>query len=250
MELTTPTTPIIGTAVVLAQESDSDGGGGGVLLFLLCVVVPIVVYVILRRGEQIRFETTTTPRQAIMASLGVVGTRRGWSTLAQGADYANFTLAKRANWFVAIVLLFFFVVPGIVYLVVAGRKQSLTINTFQPDPATTIVQCSSNGWRGKSLGRALRKSLGVDAGSSGRTHEYLHRYTSDSGAATRPQGVPGPWVQPGVGPGGPKRVEGGVAGAPRLPSPNPWSPQNHPHQPGQPGGPPGPAGPPRAPGDR
>lgn len=250
---TTSSVSAIASAMVLAAESESDEGGGGwILIFLLCVVAPIVIYVAMRRGEQVRFETTTTPRQAIMASLGVVGTKRGWSTLAQGSDYANYTFAKRANWLVAIILLLLFVVPGVVYLILAGKKESLTVNTFQPDPATTIVQCSSNGRRGKLLGRTLRKSLGVDAGSSGRTHDYLHRYASGAPAApeptTPPLAVHAPWQQPGSWQEDPARVEGGVAGPPRLPGPNPEPPPAHPRHPDQPAGPFGPAGPPGSPG--
>lgn len=49
---------------------------------------------------------------------------------------------------------------AIIYALLAGKKESLSVNT-EESPGMTVVQIASNGGLGKSAGRALRDQLGM-----------------------------------------------------------------------------------------
>src|SRR5664279_869478 len=142
-------------------------------LIVIVVIAAIVAYVMFKRGETIRFETSSNPRQVTMAAVGLVATKRRWQTLAQGDGWANFVYHKGPNKLVALVGLLFFVVPGIIYIVLAGKKEALAVNTDDSVSGMTVVQVASNGFRGKFAGRALRAQLGLAAGSLAATGQGL-----------------------------------------------------------------------------
>jgi len=142
-------------------------------LIVIVVVAAIVAYFMFKRGETIRFETSSNPRQVTMAAVGLVATKRRWQTLAQGDGSANFVYHKGPNKLVALVGLLFFVVPGIIYIVLAGKKEALAVNTDDSVSGMTVVQVASNGFRGKFAGRALRAQLGLAAGSLAATGQGL-----------------------------------------------------------------------------
>jgi hypothetical protein len=138
-------------------------------LILLVLVGSVVGFVMLKRGETLRFETPSTPRQVTMASVGLVATKRRWQTLSQGDGSANFVYHKGPNKLIALIGLLFFLVPGIVYIVLAGKKEALSVNTDDSTVGMTVVQVASNGFRGKFAGRALRAQLGVAPASLATT---------------------------------------------------------------------------------
>jgi hypothetical protein len=135
------------------------------VLILIVIAGAIAAYFSLKSGETIRFETSSNPRQVTMAAVSVVAGKRRWQTLSQGDGSANFAYRKGPNMLIALIGLFFFLIPGIVYLVLAGKKEALAVNTDDSTPGMTLVQVSSNGWRGKSAGRALRAQVGLVPGS-------------------------------------------------------------------------------------
>jgi hypothetical protein len=134
-------------------------------LFLLIVIAAVVALVMLRKGEALRFETQAAPSQVIMAATAAVGTGKRWAVAHQTDHSVTFTYTKKPSKLVALVLLCFFLVPGIVYLVLAGKKETLG---FQIDRSTgnTIVQAVSNGYKGKFAARGVRTQLGVGAGTT------------------------------------------------------------------------------------
>lgn len=142
----------------------SSGSTGGVL-FLIVLVGCGIAWWKLRSGEALRFETTSSPQQVIMTATSLVGTKRRWAVLAQTESSATFAYHKSPNKLLAVILLFFFVVPCVLYLILAGKKESLSV-MVQSDGNQSIVQASSNGWRGKFAGRALKAQLGVAVGSA------------------------------------------------------------------------------------
>jgi hypothetical protein len=139
------------------------------LFFLIVCGGSIYAYMKLKAGEVLRFETTSSPRQVTMTAVGLVATKRRWATLSQGDGSANFTFQKGANKLVLLVGLFFFLVPGIIYAILAGKKEALAVNTEELGDGMTVVQISSNGWRGKSAGRALRGQVGLAVGAVAAT---------------------------------------------------------------------------------
>jgi len=140
----------------------------GFIIFL-AFVGAIVAFVILRKGESVRFETQAAPSQVIMAATAAVGTGRRWAVAQQSENYLIFNYVKKPSKLVAMFGLFFFLVPGIVYLVLAGKKETLSLQ-IDRSTGNTIVQATSNGFRGKFAAREIRKQLGVAVGSTAVTH--------------------------------------------------------------------------------
>ena len=155
--------------VTVCHASISDGQllGGYVVsfLFFLVFVGAICAFVVLRSGESARFETQAAPSQVIMAATAQVGTGRRWAIAHQTDHSLIFNYTKKPSKIIAFVGILFFFFPGVIYLILAGKKETLT---FQLDRSTgnTIVQMTSNGFRGKSAGRGVRTQLGVVAGTT------------------------------------------------------------------------------------
>ncbi|HST55074.1 MAG TPA: hypothetical protein VLJ42_04140 [Solirubrobacteraceae bacterium] len=137
------------------------------LLMILMVAAAVVAFFTLRSGENLRFETSCDSFRVVMAAVGVVGAKRGWQTMAQSDRGADFKYHQQPRMLVAIILLLCFLIPGIVYIVLAGKHESLVLNVDSGMPGMTIVQITSNGFRGKFAGRALQRQVSVPAGAMG-----------------------------------------------------------------------------------
>jgi hypothetical protein len=137
------------------------------ILILLIVIGAIAAFVMLRSGENLRFETSCDPHRVIMAAIGIVGAKRRWQTMVESNHGASFQYHRGPRVLVAIVLLFCFVIPGVVYLVLAGKRESLVLTVDSTTAGMTIVQATSNGFRGKAAGRALQRLVSVPAGALG-----------------------------------------------------------------------------------
>lgn len=132
---------------------------------LLVIIGAIAALVVLRKGEAARFETQAAPSQVIMAATAAVGTGKRWAVAHQTDHSVTFNYVKKPSKIIALVGLLFFFVPGLVYLVLAGKKETLA---FQIDRSTgnTIVQATSNGFRGKTAARGVRQQLAVAVGTT------------------------------------------------------------------------------------
>jgi hypothetical protein len=130
-------------------------------LFPFVLIGAVVAFFVLRRGESIRFTTVARPANVVMTAIGTVGTKRRWATVTQSEQQVAFAYSKGANWLIALPLMFLFIVPGIVYLVLAGKRESLNVFIEGLGDGSSTVQVTSNGYRGKFAGRALRSQLGV-----------------------------------------------------------------------------------------
>jgi hypothetical protein len=137
------------------------------VLIVLILIAAVVAFFILRSGENLRFETSSDPHRVIMAAVGIVGAKRRWQTMTQSDHGANFQYHKGPNVLVAIILLLCFLIPGIVYVLVAGKRESLVLTIDSGTAGMTVVQITSNGFRGKAAGRALQRQVSVPAGSLG-----------------------------------------------------------------------------------
>lgn len=136
-------------------------------LIILILIAAAVAFFVLRSGETLRFETSADPHRVIMAAVGIVGAKRRWQTMGQDNHSATFQYRKGPNLLFAIILLLCFLIPGIVYILLAGKRESLVVNIDSATAGMTVVQVTSNGYRGKSAGRALRRQVSLPAGSLG-----------------------------------------------------------------------------------
>jgi hypothetical protein len=136
-----------------------------VLISMLTLTVSIVAFLVLRSGENLRFESPSEPRRIVMAAVAIVATKRHWQVMTQSDEGASFRYHRRPKALVAVLLLFFFLIPGIVYLVLAGKRESLILNLYRDDAGMTVAQLTSNGFRGKFAGRALMQQVSVRAGA-------------------------------------------------------------------------------------
>jgi hypothetical protein len=132
---------------------------------LLILIASMVAFLVLRSGENLRFETPTDPRRIVMAAVAIVATKRHWQVMAQSEDGASFSYYRRPRAMVAAILLFLFLIPGIVYMALAGKRESLVLHIYRDETGMTIAQLSSNGFRGKFAGRALAQQVSVRAGT-------------------------------------------------------------------------------------
>ena len=136
-----------------------------VLISLLILTASIVTFLLLRSGENLRFESPSDPRRIVMAAVAIVATRRHWQVLAQSDNGASFRYHRRPKALSAVVLLFFLLIPGIVYVMLAGKRESLVLNIYGDETGMTVAQITSNGFRGKVAGRALARQVSVRAGT-------------------------------------------------------------------------------------
>lgn len=103
--------------------------------------------------------TTLPPSQIIRQAVQEIGTQRRYVASGHSSDFASFTFKQHANCLIAILLAFLFVIPGILYFLLANRSQSLTINVFPEGDGTTNVQVSASGGETKRRGRRFLRAL-------------------------------------------------------------------------------------------
>lgn len=135
-------------------DSSGTGGGGTLapsLLFIVALVAGIVFYVQNRQPFQAD-AYAALPADIALQTVVQAFTMRGWTVTVQGVGFAAFAKHKNANWLIAIILLLFFIVPGIVYLVLAGRTLTASVNTNMAGPETSSVRLVTNmrGFGGKA----------------------------------------------------------------------------------------------------
>jgi hypothetical protein len=137
------------------------------VLLVLAVGAAVTTFLMLRSGENLRFETSLDPHRVVMTTVGIVAAKRRWATVAQTNYSASFRFHRRPKILPAIILLSFFLIPGIVYVVLAGKRESLIVNIDSGTTGMAVVQITSNGFRGKAAGRDLERQVGMPAGTLG-----------------------------------------------------------------------------------
>ncbi len=137
------------------------------VLIVPILIAAVVAFFMLQSGENLRFETSSDPHRVVMAAVGIVGAKRRWEIMAQSDRTANFKYHKRPKILVAIILLLCFLIPGLVYVVLASKRESLVVNIDSGTAGMTVVQITSNGFRGKAAGRALQRQVSLPGGGAG-----------------------------------------------------------------------------------
>jgi hypothetical protein len=131
-----------------------------VLIILMLIAATVALYV-MKSGETLRFDAHGAADNVIMAAVGIVGGKRRWQLTSQTERGASFQYRKGPNPVAALILLLCFIIPGILYVVLAGKRESLVVNVGSDPHGNTLVQITSNGFRGKSLGRAVQRRVGA-----------------------------------------------------------------------------------------
>ncbi len=132
---------------------------------LIVIIASIGAFVVFMRGETLRFETGARPQQILMQANSEVGTKKRWTVNGQSEHNVAFSYHKGPNKLIALILLLLFLIPGLVYLVLAGKRESLNIMFDVRPDGTTQVQTTSNGFRGKMAGRSLRAAISSGYGA-------------------------------------------------------------------------------------
>ena len=164
-----------------------------VLIVGVFVGAPIYLYVVMRQGEILRFETLATPDEVMMTGVGQVGTARGWATVTQTPSNVALSYVRTPNILVAVLL--FMTCVGIpaaaVYWQILSKKESLNIMMGDSPTGNTRIQITSNGWKGKRAGQAVRDAIGVAPGTT--VSEVANETPAIPGAPTRlPAAPPAP----------------------------------------------------------
>lgn len=137
------------------------------VVIVLILIAAIVAFFVLRSGENLRFETSSDPHRVVMAAVGIIGAKRRWQTMAQSDHGANFLVpqeTQRAGSHHPAA-----VFPDPWHRLRAARRQreSLVLTIDSGTAGMTVVQVTSNGFRGKTAGRALQQQVSVPAGALG-----------------------------------------------------------------------------------
>lgn len=195
-------------------------------IILLACIGAIVAYIQLKKGEVLRFETLATPEQVVMNSVGQVGTKRRWATVSQTPTNVAFSYTKKPNIFALLVLLLLGIIPGIIYWVLRSKVESLNAMIVDNPSGNTQVQIASNGFQGKSAGRAIRDAVGVAPGTVAQAVD------SDDGTIPMVSGTVGGLVVPAVDPtalyGGQPAATAGQDPAIGMPIPEQLESATHP----------------------
>jgi hypothetical protein len=218
----------------MSPTSTAGGGGSGVisLLLALAVIAGVVYYFAVVRGAKQSITTPWQPAQVLRQAVQEIGAERKWVVTGHTQDYATFTRAGTKSCALGCLLLWLFFIPGVLYLVFAGKSQVLTVSVFRELDGTTTVQLSANGGQAAARGRRFLKHIPrvppqVDAqrpqvawaaaGASPSTQPASPRF------AAAPPVTRSPMASPPVWSGTPSAV-GPLAGNPRGPAPTAYLP--------------------------
>lgn len=140
----------------------SSGGGSSLIavVILLALIGGGFWYFLKTRGGSKQAVKTTWPSaQVIRQAVQEIGAERRWVVTGHTQDFVTFTRSGKTSWLLAFILLWFAIIPAILYLVLSGKSQTLTINVFAEPDGATSVQMSFNGTRAASRGRRFLASL-------------------------------------------------------------------------------------------
>lgn len=135
-----------------------------VLVILLVGAVVGTVWLVSESRGGVESETTSKDPSQVIASavasipVGTVSMRSSWMPTGHSDRSASFVYKRRPSILVALVGLLFFLVPGILYLVFAGKSQTLQVDCLSTAAGVTTVQVASSGGYARRRGRVF---LGV-----------------------------------------------------------------------------------------
>jgi hypothetical protein len=145
----------------MTPPNTASGGGSGViaLVLILAVVAGVAYYVAVVRGAKQSITTPWQPSQVLRQAVQEIGAERKWVVTGHTQDYATFTRAGTKSCALGCLLLWLFFIPGVLYLVFAGKSQVLTVSVFRELDGTTTVQLSASGGQAAARGRRFLQHI-------------------------------------------------------------------------------------------
>ena len=128
------------------------------IVVLLLIASVAVLFLRLRSGETLSFETTADPQRAIAALLSLLAAKRHWYSVSRSEQGVHFECREGPDALIALVLLLCLLLPGVIYIALTRRRESLVVSIGAAE-AGTFVRVASNGRRGRAVGRALRRHV-------------------------------------------------------------------------------------------
>jgi len=133
----------------------------GLLVLLALCAIGTVIYLFVEsntHGKDV-VRTTLPASQIMRQAIQEIGAERKWTATGHSQDFANFSINRRASCLVAILLAFFWIIPGVLYMLLGGKTQTLSLNIFPEPDGTNTVQASSSGGEAKRRGRRFLRGL-------------------------------------------------------------------------------------------
>lgn len=127
-------------------------------------IVGLLVWIaIQKRGIHLDVSTISPPEHIRATVISVMGRKKAWSIVADGGTTISYQYRTKPNVLIAFLLFWFFIIPAIIYLVVGGQSETLTISIFDPvdNAPSRRVQIVANGQVGRKLALKVRKQLAV-----------------------------------------------------------------------------------------
>lgn len=136
------------------------------IILVIGAIVALLVWIgIQKRGIHIEVDTPSPPEHVRAAVVSVMGRKRSWAVVADGGTTISYQFKTKPNILIAFILLWFFLIPGIIYLVVGGQNETFTASVFETgaSESTRRVQLVANGAQGRKLAKKVRSQLAVVA---------------------------------------------------------------------------------------
>lgn len=158
------------------------------MLIVLCAIGAAIYYYIETQTTKDVRATTMPAAQVIRQAVQEIGAQRRWTATGHSSDFASFTYKRHASCFWALVLSLFFLLPGIVYMLLGQKTASLTVSVFPEPNGMSSVQISASGGTAKARGKRFLRALPTAAAM---TPQQAHALTeSVPGAAVLPAPEP------------------------------------------------------------
>ncbi len=129
-----------------------------IAVLLLGAVAASIYFIAESRGGVESATVGRDPAEIISLALaqvpgGTASLRSSWMPAGHTDRSASFVYKRRPSILLAFVLLWFFIVPGILYLVFGGKSQTLQVDVLGAEGGMTTVQVAASGALTRRRGR-------------------------------------------------------------------------------------------------
>lgn len=151
--------------VISVLMASSGGAVSGIIWVLILAFLGYRIYLRISRLSPpvVQFHVSMSPDQVITASIAELAAKRRWRIITQSHDSAMLGMRRMTmtHWLIGIFLLFFFVIPGLIYLYVQYRREDTLNVRTTPDDTGTSVQLAAKGLGARMAIKPLRSALGA-----------------------------------------------------------------------------------------
>jgi len=121
-----------------------------IVVLLLGAVAASIYFIAESRGGVESATVSRDPAEIISLALaqipgGTASFRSSWMPAGHSERSASFVYKRRPSILVAFALLWFFILPGILYLVFGGKSQTLQVDVLGAESGATTVQVAASG---------------------------------------------------------------------------------------------------------